>query len=41
MKERFKGAAVRRPQKNRLIQESVHDTYRSRGKLPEPTVCTL
>lgn len=24
---------------NRLIQERVHDTYKSRGKLPEPTRC--
>lgn len=24
---------------DRLLQESVHDTYKSRGKLPEPTVC--
>ena len=25
--------------RDRLIQEQRHDTYRSRGKLPEPTVC--
>lgn len=24
---------------DRLLQEQVHDSYRSRGKLPEPTVC--
>lgn len=25
--------------RDRLIQEEVHDTYKSRTKLPEPTVC--
>lgn len=25
--------------RDRLIQEKVHDAYKSRGKLPEPTVC--
>lgn len=24
---------------DRLIQEQVHDAYKSKGKLPEPTVC--
>ena len=24
---------------DRLLQEQVHDTYKSRSKLPEPTVC--
>lgn len=24
---------------DRLLQEQVHDTYKSRAKLPEPTVC--
>ena len=24
---------------DRLLQEKAHDTYKSRGKLPEPTVC--
>lgn len=24
---------------DRLVQEEVHDTYKSAGKLPEPTVC--
>ncbi|MBX9810931.1 MAG: ATPase [Burkholderiales bacterium] len=25
--------------RDKLIQERVHDTYKTRGKLPEPTVC--
>jgi hypothetical protein len=34
-------ANTRTPRQNRQIlsQESVHDTYRIRGKLPEPTAC--
>ena len=24
---------------DRLIQEQIHDTYKAKGKLPEPTVC--
>lgn len=24
---------------DRLLQEAVHDTYKARGKLPEPTTC--
>ena len=24
---------------DRLLQEEVHDTYKAKGKLPEPTVC--
>ena len=24
---------------NRLVQEEIHDTYRARAKLPEPTQC--
>ena len=24
---------------DRLLQEAVHDTYKTKGKLPEPTVC--
>lgn len=27
------------PRRDRLLRERVHDTYRSRVKLPEPTVC--
>jgi len=33
---RSTGVAQRR---DRLIHEHIHDTYKSRGKLPEPTVC--
>lgn len=25
--------------RDRLLQEAVHDSYKSKGKLPEPTVC--
>lgn len=32
-------AGFRPVRRDKLIQERVHDTYRSRGKLPEPTVC--
>ena len=28
-----------RPHIDRIIEEQVHDTYRQRGKPPEPTVC--
>ncbi len=34
-----KDTPPRERRKDRTIQESVHDAYRSRGKLPEPTVC--
>lgn len=27
------------PRKDRLLREHVHDTYKSRRKLPEPSVC--
>jgi NMD protein affecting ribosome stability and mRNA decay len=27
------------PRRDRLIQEQVHDTYKSKRKLPEPTLC--
>ncbi len=27
--------------KDRLIQEARHDTYRLRGKLPDPTLCSV
>jgi hypothetical protein len=30
---------LRQGRKDRLIQERVHDTYKSKRKLPEPTVC--
>lgn len=40
------GVAIKAPEgfrrirrNNRLIQERVHDTYKSRAKLPEPTRC--
>jgi len=32
-------AGFRPVRRDKLIQERVHDTYRARGKLPEPTVC--
>ena len=40
-KARTQAAKPRAPRKDRVIvsQESVHDTYRIRGKLKEPTVC--
>lgn len=40
-KGRTQAAKARGPRKDRQIlsQESVQDTYRVRGKLPEPTVC--
>lgn len=30
---------VREPRRDRAIHERVHDTYKTRAKLPEPTVC--
>jgi len=45
MKRKSKGGGSRQPQKERIVhwlglqREYVHDTYKSRGKLPEPTVC--
>lgn len=45
MKPKSKGAGFREPRKEQTVhwlglsQESVHDTYKSRGKLPEPTLC--
>lgn len=40
--ERNQGVRPPTPRKARMIlsQESVQDTYRLRGKLPEPTVCS-
>lgn len=32
-------AGFRPVRRDKLIQERVHDTYKARGKLPEPTVC--
>lgn len=32
-------AGFRPVRRNKLIQERVHDTYKARGKLPEPTAC--
>lgn len=31
--------SVRSPRRDRLIRERVHDPYKMRRKLPEPTVC--
>lgn len=45
MKLKSKGTGLREPRKERIVhwlglqKEYVHDTYKSRGKLPEPTVC--
>lgn len=39
MKDPSKQPRSRHPRKDRLIQERVHDTYKSTSKLPEPTVC--
>lgn len=32
--------AQQSPRRNRLIREHVHDSYKTRLKLPEPTVCS-
>ncbi len=32
-------AGFRPVRRDKLIQERVHDTYKARGKLPEPTAC--
>jgi hypothetical protein len=29
-----------RVRRDQLYQESVHDTYKTKGKLPEPTICS-
>jgi len=45
MKQKSKGSGVREPRRDQalhglgLLKEYVHDTYKTRGKLPEPTVC--
>jgi NMD protein affecting ribosome stability and mRNA decay len=40
MSSRNAGGGSRPIRRDRLIQEFEHDTYKSRGKLPEPTVCS-
>ena len=35
----MKSTTPREPRRDRLIQELVHDPYKSKRKLPEPTVC--
>ena len=35
-----KPSAARGTRRNRLVQDYEHDTYKLRGKLKEPTVCT-
>lgn len=45
MKAKSKGIGVREPRRDRithwlgLLKEHTHDTYKLRGKLPEPTAC--
>jgi len=39
MTNRSNTAAFRPIRHDRLLQEAVHDTYKTKGKLPEPTVC--
>ncbi len=45
MKPKSKGRGVREPQREQAVhgfglsKEYVHDTYKCRGKLPEPTAC--
>lgn len=34
-----RGGATRPARRDRLLREYEHDTYKTRGKLPEPTVC--
>ncbi len=40
MTGRVKLPAGRAPRRDRTIQEYQHDTYKARGKLKEPTVCS-
>lgn len=35
----MRGSAIE-PRKDRILQEHDHDTYKLRGKLPEPTACS-
>jgi len=39
MADEFQDPDFVAPRKDRLLREHVHDTYKSRSKLPEPTVC--
>jgi len=39
MKNAINQAGFRPIRHDRLLQEAVHDTYKAKGKLPEPTVC--
>jgi len=39
MKAKTVPPGARRVRRNKLIQEHVHDSYKSWGKLPEPTLC--
>jgi len=39
MANRPNPAGFRPIRHDRLLQEAVHDTYQTKGKLPEPTVC--
>ena len=39
MMNRTSSGGLRPVRRDRLIQEERHDTYRSKGKLREPTVC--
>ena len=36
---KHEGDTPRQPRRDRLIHEHVHDPYKTRLKLPEPTVC--
>lgn len=39
MASELKHPTVREARRDRTVQESRHDTYKIKGKLPEPTVC--
>ncbi|HZR45536.1 MAG TPA: hypothetical protein VFA47_02435 [Candidatus Manganitrophaceae bacterium] len=45
MKPKAKGSGFHEPRRDRIThwlglqKEYLHDTYKSRGKRPEPTVC--
>jgi hypothetical protein len=36
---KHEGEIPRQPRRDRMIHERVHDAYKTRLKLPEPTVC--
>jgi hypothetical protein len=40
MASKMKGPAGHGPRRDRTVQEYQHDTYKLRGKLKEPTVCS-